>query len=231
MVEEGSEDLVTRLRRHRRLSESESAREVRAHDLIAADGGHGFFGREKDILLEVGTGKDTHILERSLNYPDQFHIGIEQTRKKFEMMLHKAETLACKENLKLLHADASVAVDECFLAESLAGVFLLFPDPWPKDRHARRRLLQTSFLSQIASKLRPAAPLEIRTDDGDYARQAHQCLLEIDSLENMMDGQSWLESPLDPHSHIETIFENRFRTEGKPIYYFYLKKKEDDSLA
>ena len=222
---------MTRLSRQRRLSESESAREVRAHDLIAADGGPGILGHEKDIFLEVGTGTDTHILERSLNHPDQLHIGIEQTRKKFEMMLRKAERLACKENVKLLHADASIAVNECFLAESLAGVCLLFPDPWPKDRHARRRLLQTSFLSQIASKLRPAAPLEIRTDDVEYARQAHQCLLEIDSLENMINGQSWLESPIDPHSHIETIFEHRFRTEGKPIYYFYLKKKEDVSLA
>ncbi|MGE4632618.1 MAG: tRNA (guanosine(46)-N7)-methyltransferase TrmB [Planctomycetota bacterium] len=222
---------MTRLGRHRQLSPSERAREVRVQDLIGRDGGSPAFSHQKDIWLEVGTGKDTHILERSLHYPSQIHIGIEQTRKKFEMMLRKAETLDCGENLKLLHADAAVAVNECFPAESIAGIFLLFPDPWPKDRHARRRLLQSVFLAQLATKLRPGAPLEIRTDDSEYAEQAHQCLLEIDSIENRIDGKPWLDSPLDPEHHIETIFELRFRAEGKPIHYFYLKKKEDARFA
>ena len=219
-----TEALLTRLRRHRRLTASESAREVRVQDLFENAEASRCFDLAGDLWLEVGTGKDSHILERSLRHPETLHLGIEQTRKKFEMMLRKAEMLNCSNNLKLLHADAIPAVSECFPDESLAGVFLLFPDPWPKERHAHRRLLQSSFLSLIARKLRPDALLEIRTDEPEYARQAHEALLEIKALQNLTGGKPWLDSPIDPENHVETLFEQRFRNEGKAIHYFYLKK-------
>ncbi|MEC9476165.1 MAG: tRNA (guanosine(46)-N7)-methyltransferase TrmB [Planctomycetota bacterium] len=218
---------MTRLRRHRLLTDSESAREVRLQDLYENSEASRCFNVSGDLWLEVGTGKDTHILERSLRHPDSLHLGIEQTRKKFEMMLRKAEMLECQDNLKLLHADAFAAVRECFADKSLAGAFLLFPDPWPKERHARRRLLQESFLSLIASKLRPGAQLEIRTDDLPNAEQAHEALLEIEVLERLTGNAAWLDAPIDPANHVETLFERRFRNEGKGIYYFYLKKISD----
>ena len=220
---------MTRLRRHRLLTESESAREVRLQDLYENVEASRCFRVEGDLWLEVGTGKDTHILERSLRHPESLHLGIEQTRKKFEMMLRKAEMLECADNLKLLHADAFAAVTECFPEGSLAGAFLLFPDPWPKERHARRRLLQSSFLSLIAAKLRPGALLEIRTDDPSNAEQAHQALLGIETLERMTGDMAWLNTPIDPDSHVETLFERRFRNAGKEICYFYLKKMSDGS--
>ncbi|MGE4618256.1 MAG: tRNA (guanosine(46)-N7)-methyltransferase TrmB [Planctomycetota bacterium] len=222
---------MTRIRRHRRLSESESAREMRVQDLAEAQDLSHCFGQSGDIWLEIGTGKDPHILERSLRHPRDLHLGIEHTRKKVESMLRKAEALGCKGNLKLLHADAFVVIQECFPANSISGVFLLFPDPWPKVRHAQRRLLQTSFLSLVVEKLRFGASLEIRTDESEYAEQAHQALQEIGSLENLMDGKPWLNTPIDQELHVQTLFEHRFRKEKKPIHYFYLRKKEDDRLS
>lgn len=221
------EDILTRLRRHRLLTESESAREVRLSEIAENSDASHCFNLTGDLWLEVGTGKDTHILERSLRHPDSLHLGIEQTRKKFEMMLRKAEVLHCAENLKLLHADAIAAVGGCFADNSLAGAFLLFPDPWPKDRHARRRLLQKSFLLLISSKLRPGAILEIRTDDPEYAEQALQALQEIKELEGLTEEKTWLDNPLDPDNHVETLFEQKFRDQGKKIHYFYMKKISD----
>ena len=88
-----TEALLTRLRRHRRLTASESAREVRVQDLFENAEASRCFDLAGDLWLEVGTGKDSHILERSLRHPETLHLGIEQTRKKFEMMLRKADML------------------------------------------------------------------------------------------------------------------------------------------
>ena len=84
---------MTRLRRHRTLTAEQRSRELHPQELIRVGGWEKLFGKTGDLWLEVGTGKDTHIIERSLQNRDSFHVGIEVTRKKFEMMLRKAESL------------------------------------------------------------------------------------------------------------------------------------------
>ncbi len=218
---------MTRLRRHRHLSEEEGAREARLQQLQEAGGWNQLFERQGDLWLEVGTGKDTHLLERSIQHPEDLHIGIEYCRKKFELTLRKAQALGCGTNLRLVHANAFDAIDPVFPDRCLAGGFILFPDPWPKARHARRRLLQTSFLRLIARKLQPGAHLEIRTDDPDYALQALDALQQIEPLEFRTEHHGWSLEPLDQDRHVETLFEKRFRSKGQAIHHFYLKKSGD----
>ena len=223
---------MTRLRRHRTLTEQQRSRELHPQELIRVGGWEQHFGKDGDLWLEVGTGKDTHIIERSLKFQDSLHVGLEVTRKKFEMMLRKADALFSEHptdpnNLRLLHADAFQAVEACFGDHSLRGAFILFPDPWPKKRHSARRLLQKSFLQLIAQKLAPEGILEIRTDDPDYAEQARDALAEIPILKSLTDSSSWIEDPLDPQSHVETLFESKFRKRGLKIHHFYLSRTED----
>jgi tRNA (guanine-N7-)-methyltransferase len=222
---------LTRLRKYKLLSESEKEREVRAQQGVEAGGWLQVFDGIGDLWREGGTGKDTHLLDRSKLYPDQFHVGIEHCRKKFESTLRKADMLGCGENLKLLHADAFEAIDPLFADSSIDGAFILFPDPWPKARHARRRLLQTTFLDQIARKLQPGATLEIRTDDPDYARQALAALARVASLESMTGQLEWLDHPLDIDQHVETLFEKRFLSKSMPIHHFYLRKTSDVAIT
>ena len=222
---------MTRLRKYRLLSESEKDREVRAHEVVEAGGWHQVFDGIGDLWLEVGTGKDTHLIGRANLNPDQFHVGIEQCRKKFESTLRKAEMHECGENLKLLHADAFDAVDPLFPDSSIDGAFILFPDPWPKARHARRRLLQSSFLALIARKLQTGAVLEIRTDDPDYAQQALAELALVSSLQSITGELEWLDHPIDLNNHVETLFEKRFLSKGMPIHHFYLRKTSDAAIT
>ncbi|MDE0960178.1 MAG: hypothetical protein OSB09_05300 [Planctomycetota bacterium] len=222
---------MTRLRRHLQLSDGERSREVKVQQLLDCDGWPQLFEFSGDLWLEVGTGKDTHIIDRASRFDRDLHVGIEQCRKKFEMTLRKAEALSCGQNLKFVQADAFDAIDPLFADDSLAGAFILFPDPWPKARHARRRLLQSSFLTLIARKLRPGAPLEIRTDDPSYASQAQDSLAGISSLVSRTEAEPWLYQPLDLDVHVETLFEKRFRSKGLPIHHFYLQKTKDAAIA
>jgi len=178
---------MTRLRRHRTLTEGQKSRELHPQELIRVGGWQRYFGEAGDLWLEIGTGKDPHIIERALKFQDSFHVGIEVTRKKFEMMLRKADAIVSgagskRDNLRFLNADAFQVVDACFTENSLAGAFILFPDPWPKKRHASRRLLQKKFLQLIAGKLVHGGKLEIRTDDPAYAEQAREELAQIPTL-------------------------------------------------
>ena len=220
---------MTRLRRHRTLTEDQRSRELHPQELIRVGGWEKLLGTNGDLWLEIGTGKDPHIIERSLQNRDSLHVGIEVTRKKFEMMLRKADALFSEDpsppdNLRLLHADAFQAVEACFEDGSLQGAFILFPDPWPKKRHAARRLLQKSFLQLVAEKLRPDGVLEIRTDDPDYAIQAREALREIPILQSLTGSCDWIHEPMDPQRHVETLFENKFRKRGLKIHHFYLSR-------
>ncbi|OUU22506.1 MAG: tRNA (guanosine(46)-N7)-methyltransferase TrmB [Planctomycetia bacterium TMED53] len=223
---------MTRLRRHRTLSAAQKARELHPQELIRVGGWERYFEAPGNLWLEIGTGKDTHIIERSRKFPESYHVGIEVTRKKFEMILRKADALLSEhgttsDNLRFLNADAFQAVDACFAENSLAGAFILFPDPWPKKRHAGRRLLQKSFLQLVAGKLSPGAILEIRTDDPIYAVQARDALNEIPILNPLTDNGSWVHEPMNPEDHVETLFESKFRKRGLKIHHFYLSKVEE----
>jgi len=223
---------MTRLRKLRNLTENQQSRNIHPQELLRAGDWHQYFGKSGDIWLEVGTGKDTHLIERSILNPDDLHVGLELTRKKFEMMLRKADSLTqelpnATDNLRFMNADAFQTVEACFKNASLSGAFILFPDPWPKKRHKARRLLQKSFLQLITTKLAPDAVLEIRTDDPDYAVQAKEALSEISELRSLTGSIDWIHEPLDPTNHVETLFESKFKKRGLKIHHFYLFRTSD----
>ena len=117
-----------------------------------------------------------------------------------------------------------------FAAESLAHVYVFFPDPWPKARHHRRRTIRPDFVAEIASRLAPGAPFEVRTDNVEYVEQMVEVLRGEPTIENSVAPAEYLPDPIpldrsDPESHIPTLFESKFRERGLPIHYFYYRKR------
>lgn len=215
---------MTRIKRNQILTESELRWEITFPQLEEAGSWEEVFGRAGDLYLEVGLGKDPHILDQARNFPEKLFVGLENRRKKMEKVLLKISAAGGQENLRILHADAFRIVEPAFKDQSLAGAFVLFPDPWPKARHAPRRLLQHKFLSLLTRKLRTGARLEIRTDDVDYAREASGVLDSISTLSRATGEDPYLENPLDPEGHLATLFEKKFTLLGKKIHYFYFEK-------
>jgi len=136
--------------------------ETRALDFPA------LFGRSADIVLEIGFGNGETLVQSAAGNPGSDFIGIEVHEPGIGHCLLKARDLGV-ENLRVMSHDAIEVLRHQVPDGSLARINLLFPDPWPKKRHHKRRIVQPAFLELAASKLRTGGALHIATDWENYA--------------------------------------------------------------
>ena len=133
------------------------------------------FGRAADTILEIGFGNGEALLAAALADPGRNYLGIEVHRPGVGRLLMNAEKQAVS-NLRVLQHDAVEVLEHCIVDRSLAEVRLYFPDPWHKQRHHKRRLVQAGFVEQIASKLRADGLFHLATDWAPYAEQMIEVL-------------------------------------------------------
>lgn len=132
----------------------------------AVDPGAFFANPVPQIWLEIGFGNGEHLIWQAQQHPDVGFIGAEPFLNGVARLLsHIAETGA--ENVRILPDDVRPLLGRLPTA-SLGRVFILFPDPWPKARHHKRRLVNTETLDQLASAMSDGAELRLATDDADY---------------------------------------------------------------
>ncbi|MGH8581940.1 MAG: tRNA (guanosine(46)-N7)-methyltransferase TrmB [Gammaproteobacteria bacterium] len=129
------------------------------------------FGRPAELYLEIGCGAGETLTALAATHPENNYLGIEVYRPGLGRLLQGLRRDAIG-NVRLVAEDAAAVVPARLPDASLHGVYVFFPDPWPKPRHHKRRLLQASFLAALRDKLRPQARVFIATDWEDYARQA-----------------------------------------------------------
>lgn len=137
------------------------------------------FGRVAACTLEIGFGNGEHLLERALAQPQRDFIGVEVHRPGIGHLL-LAASKAGVSNLRIIAHDAVEVLREQIAPSSLDEVQLLFPDPWPKKRHHKRRIVQRDFVALVASRLVPGGRLHLATDWEPYAEQM---LLELNASE------------------------------------------------
>ena len=213
------------------LTEEDRLHETTIAAFDEAGGWRGIFANpDAPLAVEIGFGKDTHILDQAEAHPERNYVAFEYQRKKFDKVLKKVTYRGGLANLRLVHADVTRVWDHLFAPESLVHVYVFFPDPWPKKRHHGRRTLNPEFTARIASRLAPGAPLEVRTDNVEYVEQIVEVLAGEPALENAVAPAAYLPDPIpldpsDPESHIPTLFESKFRARGLPIHYFYHRKR------
>jgi tRNA (guanine-N7-)-methyltransferase len=198
--------------------------EVTPEGYLEAGSWEKIFEQKGALTYEIGLGKDPHLIRRAAAHPEGLHVGLEYSRKKLDKVLYKALVAEVK-NLRVVHADAVRVTDPLFGAESLSACYVLFPDPWPKNRHQKKRLVQTEFMRLLTSKLAPGAGLELRTDQEYYRDQMLEVLEGVPGLENRLGPGNASREPLDPDRHIPTLFEEKFLKRGLEIHYLYYRKK------
>lgn len=165
--------------------------------------------------LEIGFGGGEHLLWQARHNPDVAFIGCEP----FEDGVIKVLTAITSENLKniRLHMGDAREILRLLPSNSIDRAFILFPDPWPKRKHRKRRLVNNALLHLLANVMRPGAELRIGTDIGDYART----ILEAFATEPNFIWQ--VESPADwrirPSDWPETRYETKAMREGRKRYY------------
>jgi len=137
------------------------------------------FGRTAPVVLEIGFGNGESLIELAAANPDQDFLGIEVHEPGVGHCLLKAEE-AETHNLKIIAHDAVEVLKDQVSAGSLSRLNLYFPDPWPKKRHHKRRIVQPEFVDLIADKLANGGTFNIATDWANYAEHIDEVLSQSD---------------------------------------------------
>ena len=128
------------------------------------------FGRRASVILEIGFGNGETLAADAAAHPENNFFGIEVHRPGVGGLLRQLDKAALN-NVRVMVADAKEVLTQRVADQSLAAVHLFFPDPWPKKRHHKRRLLQPDFAALIVRKLVPGGYFHLATDWQDYAEQ------------------------------------------------------------
>ncbi len=174
---------------------------------------HEFFGNRNPIEIEIGMGKGKFIMELAERNPDINYIGIERYSSVLLRGLQKRAKLDLK-NIWFLRLDA-LELAEVFDKDEVSRIYLNFSDPWPKDRHAKRRLTSDRFLAVYDQFLCPDGRIEFKTDNQDLFRYSLESIPEagwrIDAQTSDLHNSGLAEG------NVMTEYETRFVEEGKPI--------------
>lgn len=173
------------------------------------------FQREAPQVLEIGFGSGMSLLAMAKEHPEQNFIGIETYQPGIGALILGMQLQAIN-NIRIYYADAVEVLDRCIPNASLDVVQIFFPDPWPKRKHHKRRLIQPTFVSLIASKLKTNGTLHLATDWEHYAQHMMRVLSDAVEFTNLAgEGQYSNRSSQRP---IVTKFEQRGTQSGRQIW-------------
>lgn len=179
------------------------------------------FGNDKPIRLEIGMGKGRFLMTLAEQNPEINYLGIEKYSTVLLRALQKMEINPLP-NIRFIRMDAE-NINDVFTEGEIDRIYLNFSDPWPKDRHAKRRLPSRQFLERYDQILKADGILEFKTDNHDLFTFAEEEIKEtkwkIDDItydlhhnEKMMEG------------NVMTEYEEKFSSMGNPIYKYIISR-------
>ena len=189
------------------------------------------FGRAAPAVLEIGFGNGEFLADLAARRPECNVIGAELAVFAVRQGAFRLAQVKVK-HAKLVMGDVRAFLKYALPAGSLSVIHVNYPDPWPKTRHANRRLLRPENLREMARLLTPADPalpcgrLEIATDHADYAREIAQALPLAGF--RATHPEPWLSQRADFY---ETKYERKWRAEGKPLHYFIYEPARGEAVA
>ncbi len=212
-----AQPLPIRSYRHRRgrLSATTADALDRLGDLLLPVDGlrldsRALFGRTAPLVLEIGCGMGEATAAMAKADPDRDLLAVDVHVQGLGRLLRRIEGAELT-NVRVLEGDAVVLLTEMLAPDSLDEVRVYFPDPWPKVRHHKRRLVQRSFLDLVATRLRPGGALHVATDWAAYAEHVSALLADHPRYAVTHEGGR------PPHRPI-TRFEQRGLDAGRSSY-------------
>jgi tRNA (guanine-N7-)-methyltransferase len=174
------------------------------------------FGAPMPIEVELGLGKGRFLVEWASVRPDTAFIGVERCQKYATMAATRLARRGLG-NVRVARTTAEDMLCRCLGDGSVAGVHVYFPDPWPKKRHLKRRLLTPANLERIARVLVPGGVLRIKTDHAAYAESIAAALSSVPSLVLADTTAAFAGLP-------QTHYELKFALEGRSVHAFALRR-------
>lgn len=180
------------------------------------------FGRTAPVVIEYCSGNGAWLLEKARLHPERNFVAVEKRFDRVRKIWAKMQNQKL-ENVRIVSGEAHTTTRHYFPPASVAEVFINFPDPWPKLRHHKHRLIQEPFLHELARILKPNGHITFVTDDPDYSEWA------IEQFAKHPDFDFF-----DPHPYYCTelvgygisFFEELWRSKGLTIRYHRIVRKE-----
>ena len=180
----------------------------------------GIFGRSAPRILEIGCGMGETTAAIAAAHPHQDFIGIEVHTPGVGSLLKQIEALELN-NLRVIQHDAVAVLQHMIAPATLDGMHIFFPDPWPKKRQQKRRLIQPAFVALAASRLKPGGYLHAATDWQEYAEQMLAVLAAEPDLANTAAGYAER-----PSYRPQTKFETRGLKLGHGVWDVVFRKRQ-----
>ncbi len=179
------------------------------------------FGRAAPVVLEIGFGNGAALVETAACHPENDYLGVEVHRPGIGQLLRALEERGLS-NVRVLAGDATELLAGRIADGALAAVHLWFPDPWPKKRHHKRRLVQPEFAALIARKLAPGGLFHLATDWKDYGAQMLAVLADNPEFENTAGPGRYAGRGERP----ATRFEQRGTRLGHPVRDLVFRRRQ-----
>jgi len=176
------------------------------------------FGRAAPKILEIGFGMGETTAAIAQQHPESDYLGVEVHTPGVGSLLARIAELRLT-NVRIVHHDAVEVLERMIVPGSLDGVNVFFPDPWPKKRHHKRRLIQPPFVTLLVARMKPGALLHACTDWEDYAAQILNVLSGERALENTAAGYAER-----PATRPQTKFERRGLGLGHRVWDLVFRK-------
>ncbi len=176
--------------------------------------------QQTPLDLEIGTGNGTHFAQLAKNHPDRLLVGLELKYKTLVQSIRRClRDGATNARMAKFSADD---IDQVFAKEEINDVYIHFPDPWPKKRHHKNRLIQKEFLLRLYEVMRKDSYFEFKTDDYPYFLWAMN--LFVQSPFELVFYTEDLHHSFRKNKNFVTHFESLFIKRNEPIFYCRLKK-------
>jgi tRNA (guanine-N7-)-methyltransferase len=176
---------------------------------------------ERPLILEIGFGYGQYLRHLSRQYPDANIVGVEISN----VSLLKAENAILRgdlPNVRVIFSRAETALHHLFVPQSLDQIHINFPDPWFKNRHGHRRLIQRDTVDAMVSRMKPDAKLFLATDIIEYAEMSAEVFASTPGLSNVLDAP-WVNAL---PNRTTTKYEARAIEEGRTCYYFVYQRND-----
>ncbi|MCF7792722.1 MAG: tRNA (guanosine(46)-N7)-methyltransferase TrmB [Candidatus Cloacimonetes bacterium] len=178
------------------------------------------FGNSNPVHLEIGSGRGEFLIQKARQNPDVNYLAIELKEKRIKTIMRKLDFEDHK-NVRVIRLFVDSTVTEILAEESFEKIFIIHPDPWPKKRHNRRRIINQDFIDVLWKLLKPDGIVRLSTDHPDYA------IWIVDHFSIRKDFGSLHENGFTknaPEDHLETYFEKMKKAEGFPPFFMEYKK-------
>ena len=170
------------------------------------------FKKRANVTLEIGFGMGDTLINSAVENPTDNFIGIEVYKSGIGRVLNKIEELGIK-NIRLIEGDAVEINKNIFVDNSFKNIHLFFPDPWPKKRHHKRRIIHKDFVESVANILTESGCFHCATDNENYAEQMLSPLSSCKSLKNLSHRFS-----KKPINRAVSKFEKRAIESGRKVF-------------